>query len=81
MKKIIVLDLYDTVLKLKDFRFTRRIEWLYQTYFSDACTYEELLAYSKEKKVYGLGRWGEHQQHNSDITVGLAMQFADELIR
>ena len=40
----------------------------------------ELLAYSKGKKVYGLGRWGEHQQHNSDVTVDLAMRFADELI-
>lgn len=41
----------------------------------------ELLAYSKEKKVYGLGRWGEHQQHNSDVTVGLAMDFAEKLLK
>ena len=40
----------------------------------------ELLTYSRKKNVYGLGRWGEHQQHNSDVTVGLAMRLADELI-
>lgn len=39
-----------------------------------------LLAWSKEQKVYGLGRWGEHQHYNSDVTVDLAMKLAAELV-
>ncbi len=38
-----------------------------------------VLAYAKEKGIYGLGRWGEHQHHNSDVVVELAMDFVDEL--
>ena len=38
-----------------------------------------LLAWSKEHHVIGLGRWGEHQHYNSDVTVELAMKLADEL--
>lgn len=40
---------------------------------------KELLAWSKEHNVIGLGRWGEHQHYNSDVTVELAMKLADEL--
>ena len=40
---------------------------------------KELLAWSKEHHVIGLGRWGEHQHYNSDVTVELAMKLADEL--
>ncbi|MDD3040970.1 FAD-dependent oxidoreductase [Bacteroides sp.] len=39
----------------------------------------ELLNWSREQGVYGLGRWGEHQHYNSDVTVELAMKMADEL--
>lgn len=38
---------------------------------------DKLLAYAKEKQVYGLGRWGEHCHYNSDVTVELAMNLAD----
>lgn len=38
---------------------------------------KKLLAWSKEQGVYGLGRWGEHQHYNSDVTVDLAMKLAD----
>ena len=40
---------------------------------------KELLAWSKEHHVIGLGRWGEHQHYNSDLTVELAMKLACEL--
>lgn len=41
---------------------------------------KELLSWCKEQKVYGLGRWGEHQHYNSDLTVELSMKLADEII-
>lgn len=40
----------------------------------------ELLEWCKTKNVYGLGRWGEHQHYNSDVTVDLAMKLAEEMI-
>ena len=41
----------------------------------------ELLYTGKTKNVYGLGRWGEHEHYNSDLTVNLAMDLADEFIK
>lgn len=41
----------------------------------------KLLNWSREKCVYGLGRWGEHSHYNSDVTVDLAMKMADRLIK
>lgn len=35
-----------------------------------------LLGWGAEKDIYGLGRWGEHQHYNSDLTVDLAMKRA-----
>lgn len=32
-----------------------------------------LLDWCSDKKVYGLGRWGEHQHYNSDVTVDKAL--------
>ncbi len=40
----------------------------------------EVLTYAEKKEIYGIGRWGEHQHHNSDIVVELALDFADRLI-
>lgn len=40
---------------------------------------KKLLAWSAEQSVYGLGRWGEHQHYNSDVTVDLAMKLAESL--
>ena len=40
----------------------------------------KLLAWSKNHNVYGLGRWGEHNHYNSDLTVELAMNLAVELL-
>lgn len=41
---------------------------------------EKLLTWSKSKNVIGLGRWGEHQHYNSDVTVELAMKLADDFM-
>lgn len=40
----------------------------------------KLLAWSKENGVYGLGRWGEHQHYNSDVTVEKAMQLVQTFV-
>lgn len=40
---------------------------------------KNLLSWCEEHQVYGLGRWGEHQHYNSDVTVDLAMRLADRL--
>ena len=40
---------------------------------------KKLLSWGKERQVYGLGRWGEHEHYNSDLVVELAMKLADEL--
>ena len=36
-----------------------------------------LLDWMKAHNVYGLGRWGEHQHYNSDLTVELGIRLAD----
>lgn len=41
---------------------------------------ERLLAYAESKQIYGLGRWGEHNHYNSDVTVERAMKLAEELV-
>ena len=41
----------------------------------------ELLEWSKKHGVIGLGRWGEHQHYNSDVTVELAMKLSETLLR
>lgn len=48
MEKIIIFDLYDTVLKDISFDFIRGLDCLFKEYFSEACTYEELKEYSEE---------------------------------
>ncbi|WP_343246833.1 protoporphyrinogen/coproporphyrinogen oxidase [Diplocloster hominis] len=35
---------------------------------------DKLLNWSRKHHIYGLGRWGEHQHYNSDVTVQLAME-------
>lgn len=37
---------------------------------------KKLLVWSESRDVYGLGRWGEHQHYNSDLTVDLAMKLS-----
>ena len=38
-----------------------------------------LLSFCQKKKVFGLGRWGEHQHYNSDVTVEKALKLAEVL--
>ena len=40
---------------------------------------KKLLNKAAEKKVYGLGRWGEWQHYNSDVVVALGIELADKL--
>lgn len=40
---------------------------------------ERLLTWSKERGVIGLGRWGEHQHYNSDVTVERAIKLVEGL--
>ncbi len=40
---------------------------------------KELNVYCGSRKIYGLGRWGEHSHYNSDLVVELAMKKADEI--
>lgn len=40
---------------------------------------DRLLGYMRQRGVYGLGRWGEHEHYNSDRTVERAMQLFEEL--
>lgn len=42
-------------------------------------TMKKLLEWCLGKKVYGLGRWGEHEHFNSDVTVERALDLAEEL--
>lgn len=38
-----------------------------------------LLSWCRERNVYGLGRWGEHNHYNSDLTAELAMLLAEKI--
>lgn len=41
---------------------------------------KKLLGWSAEQSIIGLGRWGEHQHYNSDVTVDLAMKLIVKLL-
>lgn len=38
---------------------------------------KRLLTWAKKQGVYGLGRWGEWEHYNSDVTVGRALKLAE----
>ncbi len=40
-----------------------------------------LLTWCVKRGVYGLGRWGEHQHYNSDVTVDLAIKLCEKLCK
>lgn len=46
MKKAVLFDLYDTVLKNESFNFVRGVAYVHEHYLSDACTFEEFKAYT-----------------------------------
>ncbi len=41
-------------------------------------TMKRLLDWSRERGVFGLGRWGEHCHYNSDVTVDIALKVAEK---
>lgn len=41
---------------------------------------KKILEWCRTKNVYGLGRWGEHEHYNSDVTVDLAMKLAEKIM-
>lgn len=41
---------------------------------------KKLLAFGRENRIYGLGRWGEHSHYNSDVVVERAMELAEKII-
>lgn len=41
---------------------------------------KKLLDYCSAKGIYGLGRWGEHSHHNSDVVAEHAMKLAERLL-
>lgn len=41
---------------------------------------KDLLSWTRKHNVYGLGRWGEHEHYNSDLTVSLAIKLADKFL-
>jgi FMN phosphatase YigB (HAD superfamily) len=47
LKKVILFDLYDTVLKNISFDFQAGIVYLYNAFFSEVCSLEELIDYSE----------------------------------
>ena len=47
MAKIVMFDLYDTLLKGVSFDFNKGVEYLYETFFKDKCSLEEIIEYSK----------------------------------
>lgn len=42
---------------------------------------KKILGWARDREVYGLGRWGEHEHYNSDLVAERAMKLADELKR
>ena len=46
MKKIVMFDLYDTVLKDVFLDFAAGLAWLHETYFAGVCTFDEIKEYS-----------------------------------
>lgn len=41
---------------------------------------EKLLSFMQKRQIYGLGRWGEHNHYNSDVTVERSMHLAQKLV-
>lgn len=40
-----------------------------------------ILSYYKNKNLFGIGRWGEHQHHNHDICIKNAIDFVNNLLK
>ena len=40
---------------------------------------KNLLTWCREKNIYGLGRWGEHNHYNSDLVAESAILLAEKI--
>lgn len=65
--------------KLRGFRYLNEYAYPLNTIGKNEFM-TELLNWSAAQGVIGLGRWGEHQHYNSDLTVRLAMSLAEKLV-
>ncbi len=63
MKKVILFDLYDTVLKDIFFSFKAGLQWLYQTYFKEVCIWEEFDTYAEN---FGY-LYAKRKEDNSEV--------------
>ena len=41
---------------------------------------EKILDFANKSHIIGLGRWGEHNHYNSDVTVDRAMKLAAKML-
>lgn len=41
---------------------------------------KEIITWANSRNIYPVGRWGEHQHHNSDKVVELGMELAERLV-
>ena len=41
---------------------------------------DSILSRYKAKRLYGIGRWGEHKHHNQDVCIKNALELVEELI-
>ena len=62
----------------KDFTYINKYSYPLNT-TSKPQIMADLLEWLKGHNIFGLGRWGEHQHYNSDLTVELGMKLADKL--
>ena len=63
MKKAILFDLYDTVLKDVSFSVQQCFAWLYENYFKEVCTWEEFETY---REIFS-PMYGKRAEDNSEV--------------
>jgi UDP-galactopyranose mutase len=44
-------------------------------------TIKKIITFFRAKNIYGLGRWGEWEQLNSDAVISRAIKLADTLLK
>lgn len=63
MKKAILFDLYDTVLKDIFFNFKQGLQWLYETCFTESCMWEEFESYTENFRPL----YAKRKEDNSEV--------------
>ena len=65
----------------EDSDFSYLNEYAYPLNTVDKCSImNNLLVFALQNRIYGLGRWGEHNHYNSDVVVEKAMILVEELV-